>query len=112
MATFRTTSISDQSSTKQHPFLLFLALLFIFLVIVHSAESPLTNPSSMASSSIPTTAHRLILMDSSSTMNLQPKKKQNSHSSRPSSSSSTTSTRKEFEAGAHEVPSGPNPISN
>ncbi|KAA8550641.1 hypothetical protein F0562_002325 [Nyssa sinensis] len=58
-------------------------------------------------SSIP--ARRLLADSSSSsatsTMNLRPKKKQNS----PKASSSTGT---EFEVSAHEVPSGPNPISN
>ncbi|KAL7172737.1 hypothetical protein ACSBR2_032249 [Camellia fascicularis] len=111
MATFRTSSSLSETSTKSHPFLLFLSLLFIFLILVHS-EDPSTTPSSMASS-IPT---RRLLADSSSSptskMNFHPKNTQNSHTPSSSSSSSSSSTRREFEAGAHEVPSGPNPISN
>ncbi|OMO88915.1 CLAVATA3/ESR (CLE)-related protein TDIF-like protein [Corchorus capsularis] len=44
-------------------------------------------------------------------MNLHPKQTRKAHTSSPSSSSSKSS-RREFGAEAHEVPSGPNPISN
>ncbi|CAK9163458.1 unnamed protein product, partial [Ilex paraguariensis] len=83
-----------------------LSLLFIFLLLVHPSD-PL-NPS--MASSLQLSTKRSLLSDSSSsassTMNLNPKKTQNSHA--PSS----TSTRTEFESAAHDVPSGPNPISN
>ncbi|KAF9671073.1 hypothetical protein SADUNF_Sadunf12G0009000 [Salix dunnii] len=55
---------------------------------------------------------RLLLESSdspSTTMNLHPKQTQDA---RTSSSSSSKSTRTKFGASAHEVPSGPNPISN
>ncbi|KAJ6687032.1 hypothetical protein OIU79_016715 [Salix purpurea] len=53
----------------------------------------------------------------STTMNLHPKHTQATHTSSSSSSSSSPppsskSKRKKFGAEAHEVPSGPNPISN
>ncbi|PSR89697.1 TDIFp like [Actinidia chinensis var. chinensis] len=88
MATLKTLSPTSQITAKSHLFLIFLSLLFIFLVLVHSADS--STPSTT------TTA--------TATMDLNPKRTQ---SSRPSSS-----TRREFGAKAHEVPSGPNPISN
>ena len=60
---------------------------------------------------------RLLLESSepaSSTMNLHPKQTQDARTSSSSSSStsSSKSTRTKFGAAAHEVPSGPNPISN
>ncbi|KAJ6976635.1 hypothetical protein NC653_028714 [Populus alba x Populus x berolinensis] len=57
---------------------------------------------------------RLLLESSepaSTTMNLHPKQKQDARTS-SSSTSSSKSTRTKFGAAAHEVPSGPNPISN
>ncbi|XP_052170354.1 CLAVATA3/ESR (CLE)-related protein TDIF-like [Diospyros lotus] len=106
MATLKSSSSSSSlfqtPTAKPHPFLLFLGLLFVLLVLVHSAD-PL-KPSMAAAGPVPS---------ASSPMNLHRK---NSHKSHTSSSSSTTSTppsaRWKFEAGAHEVPSGPNPISN
>ncbi|GFZ17617.1 similar to CLAVATA3/ESR-RELATED 41 [Actinidia rufa] len=90
MATLKTPSPTSQIPAKSQLFLVFLSLLFIFLVLVHSADS------STPSTTITATA--------TATMDLNPKRTQ---SSRPSSS-----TRREFGAKAHEVPSGPNPISN
>ncbi|KAG6752648.1 hypothetical protein POTOM_042673 [Populus tomentosa] len=58
---------------------------------------------------------RLLLESSepaSTTMNLHPKQKQDARTSSSSSTSSSKSTRTKFGAAAHEVPSGPNPISN
>jgi len=57
---------------------------------------------------------RLLLESSepaSTTMNLHPKQTQDARTS-SSSTSSSKSTRTKFGAAAHEVPSGPNPISN
>ncbi|CAK7349355.1 unnamed protein product [Dovyalis caffra] len=57
---------------------------------------------------------RLLLESSepaSTSMNLHPKQTQDAHTS-SSSSPSSKSTRTKFGAEAHEVPSGPNPISN
>ncbi|KAM5563136.1 CLAVATA3/ESR (CLE)-related protein 41-like [Rosa sericea] len=94
-------SESHTTSTKLHPLILSLTVVFILLLLV----TPLSNPSSMASK-------RLLLADTTTTTtttNLQPKKAQNSHTS---TSSTSTRARSEFGAEAHEVPSGPNPISN
>ncbi|CDP03858.1 unnamed protein product [Coffea canephora] len=111
MATLKTSSkISESSSKSQNPFLLFLGLIFIFLVLVHSSDPsispslestqtlvPHSSPSSASSPSPP-----------SSAMKLHSRRSKTMHT--PSSSSSSAS--REFEAGEHEVPSGPNPISN
>ncbi|XVE78068.1 hypothetical protein DITRI_Ditri13aG0114600 [Diplodiscus trichospermus] len=91
---------------------LFFTLFFIFLLLVNPTSNPI-NPSDVTPS-IP--FKRLLLDDNSrkstsSTMNLHPKKSRYAYTSSPSSSSSKSS-RREFETGAHEVPSGPNPISN
>lgn len=78
-------------STKPQFTLLCFTLLFIFLI---SADS--LNPSMASTQSL--NSHS----SSTSTMNLNPRNSPTSSSSHP----------KEFEADAHEVPSGPNPISN
>ncbi|ONH92949.1 hypothetical protein PRUPE_8G204100 [Prunus persica] len=96
--------------TKLNPcLLLFLSLVFfIFLLLV----SPISNPTTTSPSSMASSSKRLLLEPSKpamSTTNLHPKKTQNS---RTSATSSTARARREFGAEAHEVPSGPNPISN
>ncbi|XP_050365820.1 CLAVATA3/ESR (CLE)-related protein TDIF [Argentina anserina] len=94
-------SESHTTSTKLHPLILSLTLVFVLLLFL---ATPLSNPSTMASK-------RLLLADTSATTttDLQPKKTQNSHTG---TSSTSTRARSEFGAEAHEVPSGPNPISN
>ncbi|KAG6753628.1 hypothetical protein POTOM_041614 [Populus tomentosa] len=70
------------------------------------------NPTNMAAS---ISIKRLLLESSepaSTTMNLHPKQKQDARTSSSSSTSSSKSARTKFGAAAHEVPSGPNPISN
>lgn len=95
---------------KFHPFVLFLAIFFIFLLLINLLSNP-TNPSMASSSSAP--IKRLLLepqqASAASTANLHPKQTRNRHTS---SSSSSFTKRPEFGAEAHEVPSGPNPISN
>ncbi|KAK9282139.1 hypothetical protein L1049_005051 [Liquidambar formosana] len=113
MAAF--TTPNSEPSTKSQPLFLFLVgLLFIFLFLVRPADQL---RSSIMASSIP--ASRLLSESSASattpttttttttTTNLHPQKTQKSHTS-----PSTSTHDREFEAGAHEVPSGPNPISN
>ncbi|KAI9384173.1 hypothetical protein POPTR_012G019400v4 [Populus trichocarpa] len=113
MATPKTqsTTISDhQTCTKAHRFLSLLALLFIFILLTTSTKVPI-NPTNMAAS---ISIKRLLLESSepaSTTMNLHPKQTQDARTS-SSSTSSSKSTRTKFGAAAHEVPSGPNPISN
>ncbi|XWS76114.1 hypothetical protein CRYUN_Cryun01aG0148900 [Craigia yunnanensis] len=111
MAAPKTPSTVAETYAKSHYFLLFLTLFFIFLLLVNPTSNP-TN-SSNVTSSIP---FKRLLLDTSSkstssTMNLHPKQTRNAHTS-SSSSSSSKSSRTEFGAEAHEVPSGPNPISN
>nr|AKC91582.1 CLE41 [Populus tremula x Populus tremuloides] len=114
MATPKTQSrtISDhQTCTKAHHFLSLLALLFIFILLTTSTKP--INPTNMAAS---ISIKRLLLESSepaSTTMNLHPKQNQDARTSSSSSStSSSKSTRTKSGAAAHEVPSGPNPISN
>ncbi|KAI5679988.1 hypothetical protein M9H77_01215 [Catharanthus roseus] len=91
-------SSSEISSSKSNPnFLLFLALIFILLLLVHS--SPAADPSMPSISSKFSTQNTLPIPDSTM-MNLHHKRNRQK------------SRRSEFEAGEHEVPSGPNPISN
>lgn len=95
-------SISETHTTKLHPLILSLTLVFILLLLL---VTPLSNPNSNPASSM--ASKRLLLAET--TTNLQPKKTQNSHAT---TSSTSTRSRSEFGAEAHEVPSGPNPISN
>ncbi|KAK7338910.1 hypothetical protein VNO77_19544 [Canavalia gladiata] len=89
-------SISEPYS-KSPNFLQFLTLFFILLLLINLSHQP--NPSTMASSESTKT--------SMSTTNMKnPQKPHNSNS--PSSKD----VGREFGAEAHEVPSGPNPISN
>ncbi|KAJ6403795.1 hypothetical protein OIU84_012074 [Salix udensis] len=99
---------------RSHHFFIFLALLFVF-VLLTSPSKPISSTNMIASISI----KRFLLESSepaSTTMNLHPKHTQATHTSSSSSSSSpppsSKSKRKKFGAEAHEVPSGPNPISN
>ncbi|OIT20345.1 hypothetical protein A4A49_38470 [Nicotiana attenuata] len=85
---------SEFSTFKSQSFLYFITLFFIFLILVHSSSDPMSFKNSNNPSS-------------STTMKLHPRKIPRNHH-KPSSSK----THREFEAGAHEVPSGPNPISN
>ncbi|GAB2262739.1 hypothetical protein Droror1_Dr00003736 [Drosera rotundifolia] len=80
-------------TTKSIPFLLFLSILFLSLV---SQSSQKVETYSVMPSTIPS---------SSSTHRFQPKLF-------PSSLPLQSSSGKEFEESAHEVPSGPNPITN
>ncbi|KAL4342259.1 hypothetical protein GQ457_08G020720 [Hibiscus cannabinus] len=92
-----TVVVAAESLAKSHTFLLLLLLtlsFFIFLLLL--------NPTSMNSPNVTPSIHvkRLLIHAS---MNFHPKQTRNP----PTSSSS-----REFEDEAHEVPSGPNPISN
>ncbi|CAI9774418.1 unnamed protein product [Fraxinus pennsylvanica] len=94
-------SSSSEASTKSYMFLLLLGFLFISLVLVHSSDPDKPSMKSAVSSA------RRLVQDSpkaaathSMDVHVHPKKRRNSR------------TSKEFGAGAHEVPSGPNPISN
>ncbi|CAA2934107.1 CLAVATA3/ESR (CLE)-related protein 41-like [Olea europaea var. sylvestris] len=94
-------SSSSEASTKSYMFLLLLGFLFISLVLVHSSDPVKPSMKTAVSST------RRLVPDSpkasatnSMDVHVHPKKRPNSH------------TWGEFGAGAHEVPSGPNPISN
>ncbi|GAV70683.1 hypothetical protein CFOL_v3_14181 [Cephalotus follicularis] len=94
MATPNTTSKITETYTKSHFLLLLCTLCFIFLLLISPTNT--INPSK----------RRLLDSSATSTMNFLPKQTKATHTS------SSKSTRKEFGAAAHEVPSGPNPISN
>ncbi|KAK9015977.1 hypothetical protein V6N11_007064 [Hibiscus sabdariffa] len=82
---------------KPHfPFLL-LALFFLFLLLLNPSANPIG--SSKATPAIP---FKRLLLHSSSTMDFHSRQR----------ASSSESSGREFGAQAHEVPSGPNPISN
>ncbi|KAG5233677.1 CLE protein [Salix suchowensis] len=90
-----TTAGDHQTCTKSYHFLSLLGFLFIFILLITTSTKP-KNPTNMAAS-IP--IRRLLLESSespSTAMNLHPKQTQDA----------------QFGASAHEVPSGPNPISN
>nr|AFK49423.1 unknown [Lotus japonicus] len=93
------TSSSPISETfsKSPTFLHFLTLFFILLLLIHLSYQP--NPSTAMASAKSSES-------TTSTTNLHPQKTKNSQSS------SKDDAGREFGADAHEVPSGPNPISN
>uniref|UniRef100_A0A803MLN1 Uncharacterized protein n=1 Tax=Chenopodium quinoa TaxID=63459 RepID=A0A803MLN1_CHEQI len=95
----------ENNYNKSQPFILFLSFLFIFLLLARPADQirhsnmvsepdSQTLPASTASTSSSSTA---------TTSTLRPNKKAHHEKTLPS---------KQFEASEHEVPSGPNPISN
>ncbi|KAG8389097.1 hypothetical protein BUALT_Bualt02G0193800 [Buddleja alternifolia] len=117
MATNKLKSKSSSSSssflefsTKPHNFFIFIGLLFILLAlhVNSSAGDPFSNPSSMASSALPSreTLFADEKADAETVAFQYPRKRLNppKHAKK--------SKGKEFEASDHEVPSGPNPISN
>ncbi|KAK8521747.1 hypothetical protein V6N12_066333 [Hibiscus sabdariffa] len=90
------TVVAAESLAKSHTFLLLLLTLSFFIFLL------LLNPTSMNSPNVtPSVPVKRPLLHAS--MNFHHKQTRNT----PTSSSS-----REFEAEAHEVPSGPNPISN
>ncbi|GMI76178.1 hypothetical protein HRI_001287100 [Hibiscus trionum] len=107
-------TLAAAAAAESHSFLLLLALsLFTFLLLLNPTTTnhhPMNSPN--VTPSIP--FKRLLLHASSkpstptpSSMSFHP-----TPTSTSSSPASTSSSRREFGAGAHEVPSGPNPISN
>ncbi|KAK4731794.1 hypothetical protein R3W88_024782 [Solanum pinnatisectum] len=85
---------SSQFSTfKSQSFLYFITLFFIFLILVHSNHHHDPNYSSSSSSSSSSTSSK-----TRATMKLHPRK--------------IPKNQAEYGGAAHEVPSGPNPISN
>ncbi|KAI9112293.1 hypothetical protein K1719_016816 [Acacia pycnantha] len=110
MAEPKSSSSSQHLSSKSLPnWLQFLSFLFVLLLLInlsHNQLNPSSKPPSMASSEPTTTSAKSSspFSSSESTTNLNPKKAHNSHTS--------SRNGKEFGSDAHEVPSGPNPISN
>ncbi|KAJ1409593.1 hypothetical protein SESBI_22649 [Sesbania bispinosa] len=96
MAEAKTPSPISETFSHSHPFLQFLTFLILLLLLINLYHTP--NPSAMASS-------EPIKSSTMSTTNLHPQKTMNSHSS-------SKETQREFGVEAHDVPSGPNPISN
>ncbi|XP_019465441.1 PREDICTED: CLAVATA3/ESR (CLE)-related protein 44-like [Lupinus angustifolius] len=99
MALPKTSSTISETFSKSPIFLQILALFFILLILVNLSHQP--NPSSMASFEPVKPSDKSTM----STTNLYPQKSKNTHSS-------SKDAAREFGADAHEVPSGPNPISN
>ncbi|AEE76945.1 CLAVATA3/ESR-RELATED 41 [Arabidopsis thaliana] len=95
---------NDQTNTKSsHSRTLLLLFIFLSLLLFSSLTIPMTRHQS---TSMVAPFKRVLLESSvpaSSTMDLRPK---------ASTRRSRTSRRREFGNDAHEVPSGPNPISN
>ncbi|KAE9618032.1 hypothetical protein Lal_00037816 [Lupinus albus] len=92
MALPKTSTPISESFSKSSTFLPILTLFFILLILVNLSHQP--NPSTKPSFKPVKSSHQSTM----STTNLHPQKAKN--------------TRKEFGVDAHEVPSGPNPISN
>ncbi|CAJ1796953.1 unnamed protein product [Sphenostylis stenocarpa] len=95
MAEPKSSSPISEPFSKSPSFLHLLTLFFILLLLINLSHQPY--PSTMVSSENTKAAE--------STMH--PQNGHNSHSP-----SSKDASRREFGADAHEVPSGPNPISN
>ncbi|XP_047163179.1 CLAVATA3/ESR (CLE)-related protein TDIF-like [Vigna umbellata] len=102
MAEPKSSSPISEPCSKSPSFLHFLTLFFVLLLLINLSHQP--HPSTMAS--LESTK-----ASSESTMSTTAMHPQNSQKSR-SPSSKAASARREFGAEAHEVPSGPNPISN
>ncbi|KAK8495691.1 hypothetical protein V6N11_065988 [Hibiscus sabdariffa] len=89
-------AISCTYEKPHFPFLL-LALLFLFLLLLNPSANPIDS-----SKPTPAIPFKRLLLHNSSTMDFHSRQR----------ASSSESSRREFGAEAHEVPSGPNPISN
>ncbi|KAK8342272.1 hypothetical protein V6Z12_A08G220700 [Gossypium hirsutum] len=94
-------SIVAETFAKSHSLLFLLTLFFIFLLLLNPKPTNYPMDSPNGTPSIP---FKRLLLDASSNMNLHPKQTRTLGTS--------SSSRREFGAEAHEVPSGPNPISN
>lgn len=103
-------SFSPNLSPKSLPIINFLQILFVLLLLINLSHNQQLNPSSkspsLASSQHTTSSAKSSSSPSEFTTNLNPKTTHNSHTS------STSPKGREFGSDAHEVPSGPNPISN
>ncbi|OIW07565.1 hypothetical protein TanjilG_08452 [Lupinus angustifolius] len=99
MALPKTSTPISESFTKSSIFLQILTLFFILLILVNLSHQP--NPSTKASFEPVKSSDQPTM----STTNFHPQKAKNTHSS-------SKDVGRDFGADAHEVPSGPNPISN
>ncbi|CAK8541585.1 unnamed protein product [Lathyrus sativus] len=92
---FLSNCMAEPNTSKQLNFFHFLTLFLILLLIINLSHQPTStiNPS-------PTTSTKSTMSPSSTSTNLHPHKPQKHGDG------------KEFGVDAHEVPSGPNPISN
>ncbi|XP_011080181.1 CLAVATA3/ESR (CLE)-related protein TDIF [Sesamum indicum] len=99
--------------TKPHHFFFFFGLLFVLLAVVSSSGS---DPSVTAAASSALPPHETLFSGeraAAKTVDFQPRKKaSNPHASKPKGYKDDDGDRRQFEASDHEVPSGPNPISN
>ncbi|KAK7255929.1 hypothetical protein RIF29_29357 [Crotalaria pallida] len=102
MALPKTSSPVSESFSKSPIFLHFVTLLFILLILINLSHHP--NPPSTTMVSSETAAKSS--ESSMSTTGLHP------HQQAKNTRSSSKDAGREFGADAHEVPSGPNPISN
>lgn len=99
--------------TKYNPLLLLIPLIFFLFLLLHTPMHSINLPSSSASNMTAAISSRRFLLQITSsksppsTTNLRPYEHK-----QPNASSSQRSSHREFGADAHDVPSGPNPISN
>uniref|UniRef100_A0A1J3J7X5 CLAVATA3/ESR (CLE)-related protein 44 n=1 Tax=Noccaea caerulescens TaxID=107243 RepID=A0A1J3J7X5_NOCCA len=102
----------DQTITKSLHLNQVITLIFLAFFLLISPTSPKTHHLHESSQKNTIAPFNRFLLEppnpSSSTMNLRP----TAHTRRSRTYSSSESRRREFGAEAHEVPSGPNPISN
>ncbi|KAL9431279.1 hypothetical protein AB3S75_026461 [Citrus x aurantiifolia] len=94
----------SETYTKSYSLLFFALICFIFLLFQFSATDPIKASPSKPDSSVTTTSTRFLLNSPSSTSTV------NLHN--PKRTPNTPSNGQQFGADEHEVPSGPNPISN
>ncbi|XP_048138897.1 CLAVATA3/ESR (CLE)-related protein TDIF [Rhodamnia argentea] len=108
-------SLSEGHTKLNHLFItffLFLSLLsFVFLVSTIHPMDGAEKPSLVRSSSSLIIARRLLLSSSDHSMESS-SSSSSTVSFHPKKASNRKASSRQFEAGAHEVPSGPNPISN
>ncbi|KAK4775350.1 hypothetical protein SAY86_010285 [Trapa natans] len=108
MAAATSTTIVPKSRNSS---IALIAFIVIFLISIrHVEQTPhvtLLMPAG-SSSSISLASRRLLSESSMSSFYPKPTQKHHNHAS----SSFMSPSKKELEGGAHEVPSGPNPISN
>ncbi|ESR56862.1 hypothetical protein CICLE_v10023001mg [Citrus x clementina] len=98
----------SETYTKSYSLLLFALVCFIFLLFQFSTTDPIKASPSKPDSSVTTTSTRFLLNSPSSTSTST--STVNLHN--PKRTPNTPSNGQQLGADEHEVPSGPNPISN